>query len=465
MPEISIVIPCRNEAGSIGSCVEEAGRFLRNAGLSGEIIVVDNGCSDRSAEVARAAGARIVAEPRPGYGRALNAGIAEARGIFTAMGDGDGSYDFTELSPFLDALRNGADLVMGNRFRGSIEDGAMPRLHRYIGNPFFSKLTEVCFNTGVADVCCGLRAFRTKRIQELQLKSNGMEFAVEMVIRAAVDGYRTAEFPIKLRRDRREGRSHLRTWRDGFRTLALIIQQKAFQQSRRTAKSSRRQGRRFTGWSRSHGRTGSIIASLVAPLHCRLVGNRRVIKLSSWLARVLPRAQLFRGIDVGCGSGEIARALMERRPDLLVSGAEVVEREGAALESTIFDGSHLPYPDDSFDFTLLVDVLHHTTTPESLLKECARISSRYILVKDHYCQTGYDLVRLSLMDWFGNAVVPVPLPCHYLSRAEWAAIWQALNLRVVECHDRLELYPSPFSRLFDAGLHFIALLEVRRAGA
>ena len=224
-PEVvlSIVLPCLNEAETLAFCVNEAQDFLRSAGVVGEVIVADNGSTDESAAIARACGARVVEVPERGYGAALAAGIDAASGRYVAMGDADGSYDFMTLGPFLAALEAGADLVMGDRFAGGIEDGAMPWLHRHLGNPVLSTLGRWFFSVKVHDFHCGLRAFRRDRILELDLGSTGMEFASEMVARAAMEDYRIVEVPTVLRRDRRSYAPHLRTWRDGWRHLRFLL--------------------------------------------------------------------------------------------------------------------------------------------------------------------------------------------------------------------------------------------------
>lgn len=226
-PLLSVVIPCLDEADTLGGCLETAFRGLRESGLEGEVIVADNGSDDGSAEVARKGGARVVhVEPR-GYGSALAAGIAAARGRFVVMGDADGSYDFGEIPRLVEKLQEGYDLVLGCRFPsggGRILPGAMPALHRWWGNPMFSKLAAWWFRSPVKDIYCGLRAFTREHAERLRQSQPGMEFAVEMVIRSSLLGARIAEVPITLHPDRREGRlPHLRTFRDGWRTLRFFL--------------------------------------------------------------------------------------------------------------------------------------------------------------------------------------------------------------------------------------------------
>lgn len=221
--EVSILMPCLDERETIATCVAEARAWLDEHGVDGEVLVADNGSTDGSQELACAAGARIVAIPRRGYGAALRGGIEAAAGTFVIMGDSDDSYDFSSLDPFLVELRGGADLVMGNRFRGGISPGAMPWLHRYLGNPVLSSLGRVFFRTPIGDFHCGLRGFRRDRMLELDLRSPGMEFASEMVVKAALANYDVREVPTTLRPDGRSRAPHLRTWADGWRHLRFLL--------------------------------------------------------------------------------------------------------------------------------------------------------------------------------------------------------------------------------------------------
>ncbi len=221
--ELTVLMPCLNEERTVARCVDAAHRFLREARLEGEVVVADNGSTDNSREVARAAGARVVEVPDKGYGAALLGGIREARGRFVIMGDADDSYDFSALQAFVAALRGGADLVMGNRFKGGIADGAMPFLHRYLGNPVLSFIGRLFFRTPIGDFHCGLRGFSREAIERLGLVAPGMEFASEMVAKASLARLRIEEVPTKLRPDGRGRPSHLRTWRDGWRHLRFLL--------------------------------------------------------------------------------------------------------------------------------------------------------------------------------------------------------------------------------------------------
>ncbi len=219
--EVSVVLPCLNEAQTVAACVTKAKETLRQLGVHGEVIVVDNGSTDDSAERAARAGARVVHETRPGYGRALMRGIEEAGAPFVIMADADDSYDLTDLERFIRALEQGADLVMGTR--RTIEPGAMRWHHRWIGNPLLSAVLAMLFRTGVSDCQSGMRGFTKAAFERMQLRTVGMEFASEMVIKAALGGLRIEEVPITLHQDGRRGRSHLRSLRDGWRHLRFIL--------------------------------------------------------------------------------------------------------------------------------------------------------------------------------------------------------------------------------------------------
>jgi glycosyltransferase involved in cell wall biosynthesis len=217
---VSVVIPCLNEAGNIERCVRAALEALRDGGLDGEVLVVDNASEDDSAALAAAAGARVVHEPRRGYGSAYLAGFAAARGQYIVMADADLTYDFNEIPRFVAELEQGAELVMGDRM-DNIQPGAMPWLHRYVGNPLLTGLLNVLFDTGVKDAHCGMRALRRDVLPRLDLRTTGMEFASEMVIRAAKADLRIAEFPIEYHP--RGGESKLSSFRDGWRHLRFLL--------------------------------------------------------------------------------------------------------------------------------------------------------------------------------------------------------------------------------------------------
>jgi len=221
--ELSIVMPCLNEAETLAVCIKKAKAFLAEHDVRGEVIVADNGSTDGSQQIANAMGARIVHVPAKGYGAALIGGIAAAKGMYVAMGDADDSYDFGGLMPFIWQLRGGADLVMGNRFQGGIAQGAMPPLHRYLGNPVLSFLGRTFFGIPVGDFHCGLRAFNRDRIRDLGLTAPGMEFASEMVVKAAIEKFDIREVPTTLQPDGRSRPPHLRTWRDGWRHLRFLL--------------------------------------------------------------------------------------------------------------------------------------------------------------------------------------------------------------------------------------------------
>lgn len=216
-------MPCLDEESTVGRCVEEALGALARAGLDGEVVVADNGSRDASRERAAAAGARVVPVAVRGYGIALRAGIETAAGEYVVMGDSDATYDFGDLAAFVRALDERADLVLGNRFRGGIERGAMPPLHRYFGNPLLTWLARLFFGLPVGDVYCGLRAFRRDPVRRLGLRCEGMEYALEMLIKARRNGLVIREVPTRLRRGELGRASHLRSWRDGRRSLRLYL--------------------------------------------------------------------------------------------------------------------------------------------------------------------------------------------------------------------------------------------------
>jgi glycosyltransferase involved in cell wall biosynthesis len=221
--EVSIVMPCLNEAETLASCIRKAQKFIADHDLSGEVVIADNGSTDGSQDIARRLGARVVDARIRGYGAALAVGIENARGRYVVMGDADDSYDFSDLMPFLRELRGGADLVMGDRFTGGIDSGAMPFLHRYLGNPALSFLGRLFFGLPCRDFHCGLRAFSRQAILDLRLTTTGMEFASEMLVRAGLARLKIADVPTRLAKDGRSRRSHLRTWRDGWRHLRFLL--------------------------------------------------------------------------------------------------------------------------------------------------------------------------------------------------------------------------------------------------
>ena len=221
--ELSILMPCLNEAATLATCIEKAKASARRIGVSFEILVADNGSTDGSLQIATAAGARVLHVSERGYGSALRAGIEGARGRYIIMADADDSYAFDVLEPFYSALESGHDLVMGNRFRGGIAPGAMPPLHRYLGNPVLSFIGRLFFRIKVRDFHCGMRGFRTDAIRSLKLQTSGMEFATEMVIKAAMARLDIHEIPTTLKPDGRNRPPHLRSWRDGWRHLRFML--------------------------------------------------------------------------------------------------------------------------------------------------------------------------------------------------------------------------------------------------
>src|SRR6266566_3256276 len=221
--EVSVVMPCLNEANSLAYCVDKAVKAFREAGLTGEVVVADNGSTDGSIQIAEEHGARVIRVAERGYGAALRAGIAGARGPFIIMGDADDSYDFNDVPRFVEKLREGHDIVMGNRFRGEIKPGAMPSLHKYFGNPGLTAVLNTLFHARIGDGYCGMRGFTRSLYDRLDLRSSGMEFALEMIIKSAQIGARIAEIPIILWPDKRGRAPHLRSLRDGWRSLRFML--------------------------------------------------------------------------------------------------------------------------------------------------------------------------------------------------------------------------------------------------
>ncbi|MBI3462385.1 MAG: glycosyltransferase family 2 protein [Planctomycetes bacterium] len=222
-PEISIVMPNLNEAETLGTCIAKAQRALAELGVAGEIVVADNGSTDGSPAIAEMMGARVVHVEAKGYGNALRGGAAAARGKYIIMGDADDSYDFSAIQPFVEKLREGYDLVMGNRFRGGIMPGAMPWKHRWIGNPVLTGIGRLFFRCPVGDFHCGLRGFSKAAYERMELQTTGMEFASEMVIKSTLQGQRITEVPTVLYKDGRSRPPHLRSWRDGWRHLRFML--------------------------------------------------------------------------------------------------------------------------------------------------------------------------------------------------------------------------------------------------
>ena len=221
--EVSVVMPCLNEARTVGKCVVKALIALHRLEVCGEVVVADNGSTDGSRELARANGARVVTAERQGYGLALQAGIAAASGRYVIIGDADDSYDFSNIDPFIKRLRAGDDLVLGNRFKGGIKPGAMPWHHKYIGNPILTGILNLFYRSGIGDAHCGMRAFRKDSGERLDLRTTGMEFASEMVVKATLHRLKISEVPIILYPDGRGRRPHLRSFRDGWRHLQYLL--------------------------------------------------------------------------------------------------------------------------------------------------------------------------------------------------------------------------------------------------
>jgi Glycosyl transferase family 2 len=221
--DVSVVIPCLNEANSLGICVQKAQKALANAGLRGEVVVADNGSTDGSVGIAERLGARVIPVAQLGYGAALKAGIRAARGAFIIMGDADDSYDFADVPRFVEKWHEGNEVVMGNRFAGEIKPGAMPWHHKYIGNPGLTALLNLFFHSGIGDTHCGMRGFTREVFERMDVRSSGMEFASEFVIKAAQIGAKTSEIPITLWKDKRGRPPHLKSFRDGWRHTRFML--------------------------------------------------------------------------------------------------------------------------------------------------------------------------------------------------------------------------------------------------
>jgi glycosyltransferase involved in cell wall biosynthesis len=221
--ELSIVMPCLNEAETLATCIKKARGFLEAENVSGEIVIADNGSTDGSQQIAEALGAKVVPVAAKGYGSALRGGIEAAKGKYVIMGDADDSYDFSNLLPYLLKLREGYDLVMGNRFKGGIQKDAMPFLHKYLGNPVLSFLGRLFFKSDIGDFHCGLRGFSKEAYYKMELQTTGMEFASEMIVKASLKNLKIAEVPTVLSPDGRSRPPHLNTWRDGWRHLRFLM--------------------------------------------------------------------------------------------------------------------------------------------------------------------------------------------------------------------------------------------------
>src|SRR6267142_1056665 len=221
--ELTVLMPCLNEAETLGTCISKAKASIKSLGLNGEVLIADNGSTDGSQDIARGLGARVVNVERKGYGNALMRGIATAQGKYVIMGDSDDSYDFSTLGPFVEKLREGYDLVMGNRFLGGIQPGAMPPLHRYMGNPVLTTIGRLFFKSPCGDFHCGLRGFKREAMLGLDLRTTGMEFASEMVVKSTLHKLRITEVPTSLQPDGRSRPPHLRTWSDGWQHLRFLL--------------------------------------------------------------------------------------------------------------------------------------------------------------------------------------------------------------------------------------------------
>ncbi|HAJ78481.1 MAG TPA: hypothetical protein DCO75_01805 [Fibrobacteres bacterium] len=222
-PEVSVVIPCLNEERTIGTCVKKCMEAFRQDAIDGEVLVIDNGSSDATSDVAGRTNARVVLHTIRGYGSALMRGITDSRGQYIIMADGDDTYNFSDIRVFLARLRSGADLVMGSRYKGTIEPDAMPWLHRRIGTPILTAILNALFSTSITDINCGIRGFSKVAVEKMRLERPGMEFAAEMIIKAAALGLRIEEIPVCYRASVHGRKPHVRTFRDGWRHLRFML--------------------------------------------------------------------------------------------------------------------------------------------------------------------------------------------------------------------------------------------------
>jgi glycosyltransferase involved in cell wall biosynthesis len=295
--DVTVLLPCLNEERTVGACVEEVLRGIGAAGVNGEVLVVDNGSVDRSIDVARAAGARVITETRKGYGSALRAGITAAGGRYVVMGDADGSYDFLRIKDFLPPLRDGHQLVMGNRFKGGIEPGAMPPLHK-IGNPMLTFALNLLFGTRIGDAHCGMRAFSADAARSWDLRTLGMEFASEIVVKARMHGASIAEIPFPLRKDRRDRSPHLRSFRDGWRHLRYLLLMSPSWVIAMPAMAFLAAGLALLVWltygPRFVGAVRLDVHMMIFAVMCMIVGHQMLMlwvcaRIFGWNTRILPR--------------------------------------------------------------------------------------------------------------------------------------------------------------------------------
>ena len=221
--ELTVIMPCLNEAETLERCIKKAQKCIDENGLKAEVLIADNGSTDGSVEIAERCGARVAHIPQRGYGAALIGGTHEAKGKYCIMGDADDSYDFSNLMPYVEKLREGYDLVMGNRFKGGIEDGAMPWSHRYLGTPVISFIGRLFYHNKIGDFNCGMRGYNRERMEALNLRTPGMEYASEMIVQCALHDYKIAEVPTTLSKDGRSREPYLSTWSDGWRHLKFLL--------------------------------------------------------------------------------------------------------------------------------------------------------------------------------------------------------------------------------------------------
>lgn len=340
---VSAVIPCLNEERTIGACIDKAMAAYAQMGITGEVVVVDNGSSDHSKEISLARGARVIEQPVRGYGAAIRKGIDEARGEIIIMADADESYDWSAIAPFIHKIQEGYDLVMGNRFKGGIMPGAMPPLHRYLGNPVLSAIARVAFGVKIGDFHCGMRAFRRDAAHRMLLQTDGMEFATEMIANAVCQGLRITEVPTTLHPDKRNRPPHLRSFRDGWRHLRFIL--------------TYAPDYLYVAPGLGLLTIGFILQALLAggPVHVAgfYVGVH-FLALASMLTLV--------GFNI-LNLGVFAKAVMSQRYSGLRSRTVALLRSRYALEFGLVSGAVLIVAGLAFDASLLTKWLSHLGTP------------------------------------------------------------------------------------------------------
>ncbi len=445
---LSIVMPCLNEARTLPICIAKAKDFIYRRNIKAEIIIADNGSTDGSQQIAMGLGVTVSITNEKGYGNALKLGIRQAKGKYVIMGDADDSYDFSDLDNFFDLLESGYDLVIGNRFRGGIAKGAMPFLHRYLGNPVLSFIGKSLFEVRINDFHCGLRAFPKSAIEQLDLQTSGMEFASEMIIKAQLLEMRIIETPTKLYVDGRNRPSHLNKWKDGWRHLMLLVS--------------------------TFLKVKLLLFYQSKPQSERI--DRLAKEISSYLENDNLSKQSLNCLDIGCGNMQLAERISIYQPHTKWACVDVFkpipffirwqERQQNIdpqrwSKYMQFDGKMLPFADDTFDMVLFADVLHHC--PENtldLLKEAKRISS-IVIIKDHLEYGFFSRQMLRLMDMFGNLGTDVYIPKQYFTLISFANICSKAGFESPQLRVGVDLYGHSYflKKILKKKWQFIAIFK------